>query len=84
MQITMLRNPSFLLGCDLTEGKTGEVNDDLAERLIGMGLAVKSAEAPKTIKAVPPAVAIADPVPQTIAGDESTQTTPPKSKGKNQ
>lgn len=39
MKIKMLRNPAARLGCELSEGETGDVDDDLAEKLIEMNIA---------------------------------------------
>lgn len=48
MKVTMLRNPAKALGCSLLEGQTGEVDDKLAEQLIGAGIAVPAADAKKS------------------------------------
>jgi len=64
MKITMIRNPSRRFGCELMEGQTGEVSDNLAASLIDAGLAVEAvAAAPvqaskKKIEAVPEKPAI--------------------------
>lgn len=54
MKITMLRNPARHIGCDLTEGETGDVENKIAEWLINAGLAVAvEKHAKKKIEAVP-------------------------------
>jgi hypothetical protein len=63
MKITMIRNPSRRFGCELMEGQTGEVSDNLAVSLIDAGLAVEAVTAPvqaskKKIEAVPEKPAI--------------------------
>jgi len=50
----MLRNPAKSLGCELMEGETGDVNDDLANRLISQNIAVASPEEIKAVAKKPP------------------------------
>lgn len=44
MKITMLRNAAAHIGCKLQEGQTGEVDADLGQRLVAMGIAVEGKE----------------------------------------
>lgn len=39
MQVLMFRNPRKDLGCELQEGQTGEVSDELGAELVKMGIA---------------------------------------------
>ena len=39
MQVLMLRNPRRDLGCELQEGQTGEVSDELGAELIKLRIA---------------------------------------------
>jgi hypothetical protein len=41
MKIKLLRNPSSALGCELTEGESGEVSKELGDRLVDLGIAVE-------------------------------------------
>jgi hypothetical protein len=52
MKITMLRNAAKQYECGLSEGETGTVPADLAERLIADGIAVAVDVAEKPVKAV--------------------------------
>lgn len=44
MKVTMIRTPAASFNCPLSEGETGDLNQPLAERLIGLGLAEQSTE----------------------------------------
>jgi hypothetical protein len=52
MKITMLRNPAASFGCKLGEGQTGDIDKELAERLIELNIAVPFVKEEK-IKGVP-------------------------------
>jgi len=50
MKITMLRNAAAKFGCKLSEGETGEVENELAKELVDAKIAVQADE--KSVKAV--------------------------------
>lgn len=50
MKITMLRNAAAKFGCKLSEGETGEMENEVAQQLIDARIAVPAEE--KTVKAV--------------------------------
>jgi hypothetical protein len=53
MKITMLRNPAKSLGCNLTEGQTGDVDAETGKRMIDLGIAEPAADAkpePRTVQ----------------------------------
>jgi len=50
MKITMLRNAAAKFGCKLSEGETGEVDNELAQELVDAKIAVPAEE--KSVKAV--------------------------------
>lgn len=64
MKVRMIRNPAAALGCQLTEGQTGEVDASLGSILVAAGLA-ECLDAPPEIKAVPPRPVIAEAAPPT-------------------
>lgn len=57
MKVLMLRNPASNVGCELTEGQTGEVSDNLGRQLVASGLAQcldpPDAKLPRKIEAIP-------------------------------
>lgn len=68
MKVLMRRNPASNVGCELTEGQTGEVPDNLGRQLVASGLAQcldpPKKEPPKKIKAIPdPSVSAVPPRP---------------------
>ena len=71
-KITMLRNPSSDYGCDLKEGETGFVDDQLAKIFSDRSIAVVI-EVPKVIKAVPDQPAISGVEPEQAAVETVTE-----------
>jgi len=70
LMVKMLRNPSSSFQCNLLEGQTGEVPDELGETLVSLNIAElisKKVEAPKKIKGVAKAPEVAKKVEPTIA-----------------
>lgn len=67
MKIKMLRNPANQLGCELTEGETGDVEKELGDRLVALGIA-EPAGRRQSMQAVPRAPSISG------AGDESVES----------
>lgn len=75
MKITMLRNPARFLGCELTEGQTGDVSEQTGELMLKLGIAQPATESPVVAEA---ADAEAAPAPET----KSETKTPTESKNK--
>lgn len=94
MKVLMLRNPAAVVGCQLREGETGEMPDNMGRVLVASGLALcldpPKATPPKKefiqaipeppIEAVPPSPAIVTPSRPPVANDaaKSGKTTPKK------
>ncbi len=53
MKITMLRNAAKHVGCPLMEGETGEVENEIAERLVSTGIAILVTQEVKAIAKTP-------------------------------
>ena len=57
MKIKLKRTPGVGYDCPLCEGETGDVSEEIGQRLIDSGIAVAIGK-PKTIQAVPPPASI--------------------------
>ena len=72
MKVFMLRNAASHFGCSLREKETGTVSDQLGNRLLAAGIAVRIDEPlPPVIQTVPPPPAIAEAKPPEIMPDAS-------------
>lgn len=65
MKIKMIRNPSLSYGCELMEGETGDVSNDLGESLVAANIAI---EVHGELRGVPNEPSIAVPKPASIKG----------------
>lgn len=79
MRVCMLRNAASHLGCELNEGDSGNVDRDLGERLVRLGIAVEIESKAKpvkakdsTVKGVSPKPSIADEKPAAITGNNAS------------
>lgn len=80
MEILLLRNPSISFGCELKEGETGKVSEELGGKLVALGLAVEIEKPAKAveIKGVPTTPAIGKKPATKIAGDAKKESAPKK------
>ena len=75
MKIQLLRNPAKSLGCKLSEGESGDVDDSLGRILVKANLAVSLEPPPvvpvaPVIKAVPASPVISEAKPSGITGSK--------------
>lgn len=70
MKVFIIRNPAAEFGCELFEGETGTVSDDLGNLLVSKGIAKCLDKLPKeTVKTVSQSPAIAEAKPPAITPD---------------
>lgn len=85
MKVYLERNPALHFDCELQEGQTGQVADDLGRKLVAAGIA-KCLDPPKSkkqIEAVPEQPEIAESKQPAVGGKSKPADTPkPASKTK--